>query len=83
MSTILLFVPYEEKHYAKMLDAKYDADLKSWYCSEDKKECIERWARRFVKNIQYDRKEEYKLLNCKENLSQLKKTYPEFFTLML
>jgi len=65
MSKILLFVPYEEKDYAKMLDAKYDANLKSWYCSEDKKECIERWARRYVKNIQYDRREEYKLLNCK------------------
>ena len=32
---------------------------------ENKKECIERWARRYVKNIQYDRREEYKLLNCK------------------
>ena len=65
MSKILLFVPYEEKYYAKMLNAKYDANLKSWYCRKDKKECIDRWARRYVKNIQYDRREEYKLLNCK------------------
>ena len=40
MSKILLFVPFEEKNEAKILDAKYDANLKCWYCSDDKKECI-------------------------------------------
>lgn len=65
MSKVLLFVPYEEKDYAKVLDAKYDASIKSWYCSDDKKECIEKWGRRYVKNIQYDKKDEYKKLNCK------------------
>ena len=65
MCKILLFVPFEEKNEAKILDAKYDANLKCWYCSDDKKECIDRWSRRYLKNIEYDRREEYKKLNCK------------------
>ena len=65
MSKILLFVLYEEKYYAKTLDAKYDTILKCWYCSDDKKECIDLWGRRYLKNIEYDKREEYKKIGCK------------------
>lgn len=64
MSKILLFVPFEEKDYAKILDAKYDSNLKCWYCSDDKKECIDRWGRRYL-NIEYNKRDEYKKLGCK------------------
>ena len=51
MSKVLLFVPYEEKEYAKTLDAKYDSNLKSWYCNDDKKECIDKWGKRYEKKF--------------------------------
>jgi hypothetical protein len=37
----------------------YDPDLKSWYCDDGKKICIEEWSKRFV-DVPYDKKDEYK-----------------------
>ena len=64
MSKVFLYVPYEEKERAKVLGAKYDVDLKSWYCDDGKKICIDEWSKRFV-DVPYDKKDEFKSLGCK------------------
>ena len=37
--TIYLFVPFEMKEQAKELGAKYDADVRQWYCEANNKKC--------------------------------------------
>ncbi len=55
MNKIILFVPYEEKERAKVLGAMYDPEIKSWYCDDGKKICIDEWSKRFV-DVPYDKK---------------------------
>ncbi len=64
MNKIILFVPYEEKERAKVLGAMYDPEIKSWYCDDGKKICIDEWSKRFV-DVPYDKKDEFKSLGCK------------------
>ena len=71
MNKVLLFVPYEEKEEAKVLDAFYNVDMKAWFCDDDKKICIERWGIRFV-DVPYDKKDEYKKLGCKWDVTNKK-----------
>ena len=71
MGRVLLYVPYEEKEEAKVLDARYNTNLKMWECDDDKKICIERWSIRYV-DIPYDKKDEYKKYGIKWDSSEKK-----------
>ncbi len=61
---VLLYVPFEIKEDAKSMGAKWDSELKSWYCDDDNQPCISEWSKRFV-DVPYDKKDEYKSLGCK------------------
>ncbi len=41
---VLLYVPFEIKEDAKSMGAKWDSDLKSWYCDDDNQPCISEWC---------------------------------------
>ncbi len=51
--TVFLFVPYEMKDQAKELGAKYNPDVRQWYCEDDNKECRLMFDYRYF-DVKYD-----------------------------
>ena len=72
-SKVLLYVPFEIKEDAKSMGAKWDSDLKSWYCDDDNQPCISEWSRLYVE-FKYDEKERAKLMGFKYD-PELRKWY--------
>jgi len=64
MNKIYLYVPYEMKEQAKVLGAYYDIEKKSWWCYEERKNCVELFGRRNIQNTSYDKRHEYKRDGC-------------------